>query len=273
MKKFLSAICISAMFAFASVALAVDVPSYGGTYSGSNANAIQEQGQTQGQGQAQELSNSGNSAVVFENSFNGAKPIRYLPMASDVTYTGMAPQMFSRPQQDKGENFIAATNLITLMAAWNVADLSDDDFDLDDVIIDITTIGITTKDAIGIENLNSVKFCIQGTDDAKALKTNGSKILALGTIKSDDEETNSFELFYAIAKKAKELGGSNVVLIGEGVKLELESSGWGIGLSYNYAGVNSDSSGYGQVGAGGTGISGGHASYHKMPYLAFAIMD
>ena len=57
------------------------------------------------------------------------------------------------------------------------------------------------------------------------------------------------------------------------IKIELESSGWGIGFSYNYASVNSDAYGQGSVGAGGTGISGGSASYKKMPYLTFAFMQ
>ncbi len=228
--------------------------------------------QEQGQGQAQNLANSGNSAVVFENSFNGSQPVRYLPQASSVSYS-QGPQMFSRPEADKGENFVSANSLITLMGAWKVNEMTDDDFDTDDVDMDITTINTTSLDVSGLEAITEINFSIQGSDASNILTANKNTILAMGTVKCDDMDVNSFELFLAVAKKAKELGASNVVLIGEGVKIELTSFGWGLGFSYNYAGVNSDLSGTGQVGAGGTGISGGSANYNKMPYLTFALME
>jgi hypothetical protein len=235
----------------------------------SDALAQQEQGQAQGQGQSQNQVASGN--VAFSNSFNGSKPIRYLPSASSVQYSGLKPQMFSRPQADKGENFISANSLITLMGAWNVNEMYDEDLDMDDIRVDITTVGVVDEDErLMADDITVVNFMIQGSDEEKTLKNTGSKALAIGTIKCDSDDINSAELFMILAQKAREYGATNVILIGEGVKLELESDGWGIGLSYNYAGVSSDASGYGQVGAGGTGISGGSASYHKMPYLMFA---
>jgi hypothetical protein len=226
------------------------------------------QGQTQKQiqDQSQILANSGNSAVSFENSFNSSSPIRYLPLATDITYTGMAPQMFSRPSQDKGENFISAQNIISLMGAWSVSELSDEDLDLSDIEIDITNVGMMAdRSDVYVESVN---FSIQGSDVAKSLKS--SKVIAIGTVKCESEDINSVELFMALALKARDCGASNVILIGEGVKIKLESFGWGIGFSYNYAGVTSDAYGTGQVGAGGTGVSGGSASYHKLPYLMFA---
>lgn len=289
MKKVLSAIVLSsALVLFSTPLMATNVTeytpasnSYSSSSTRSNAQSDQSQGQIQGQGQAQNqsqaqiLANSGNSAVVFDGSFNGADPIRYLPMATDVHYQGMSPQMFSRPQQDKGENFISAVNLINMMGAWSINDLSDPDFDLDDVDIDLTIVNKSSdlSSNILVDDDAKIMFCIQGTDVEKNIKSQGSKILALGTIKSDDEDINSIELFYALAMKAKEIQGSNIILIGEGVKIELKSSGWGVGLSYNMATVNSDAYGQGSVGAGGTGISGGSASYSKMPYLTFAIME
>jgi len=237
--------------------------------SASDAIAQQEQGQVQGQGQSQNQVASGN--VAFNNSFNGSQPIRYLPSASSVSYQGLKPQMFARPQTDKGENFISANSLITLMGAWNVNEIEDDDLDIDDIQIDVTTVGQLDEDErLMADEIAVVNFMIQGSEDEKALKKSGVKTLAIGTIKCDSDDINSAELFMVLAQKARDFGATNVVLIGEGVKLELESDGWGIGLSYNYAGVSSDASGYGQVGAGGTGISGGSASYHKMPYLMFA---
>jgi len=108
MKKQLCIIMAALMVLFAGNAFAAK--SYATSSSGSYAQQGQGQGQAQQQSQNQILKNSGNSAVAFNNSFNGSKPIRYLPVASDVQYMGPAPQMFSRPQQDKGDEFIAAKN-------------------------------------------------------------------------------------------------------------------------------------------------------------------
>ncbi|RLA58070.1 MAG: hypothetical protein DRQ78_12730 [Epsilonproteobacteria bacterium] len=241
----------------------------GVSFADTSTESIAQQDQAQNQGQAQNQIASGN--VAFSNSFNGSAPIRYLPSASSVNYSGLKPQMFARPDVDKGENFISANSLITLMGAWNVDAMSDEDLDEDDIQIDITTVGVLDEnERLMADDIVEVTFMIQGSAEEKALKTAGTKALAIGTIKCDTDDINSAELFMVLAKIAREFGATNVILIGEGVKLELESDGWGIGLSYNYAGVTSASTGYGQVGAGGTGISGGSASYHKMPYLMFA---
>jgi len=269
MKKILSIMIVCSMVMCGSVAFAKSSNNAGSV---SWADANQQQGQVQAITDSgnSTLANSGNSAVLFENSFNGSQPIRYLPLATDVNYVGMAPQMFSRPSQDKGENFIAARNLVSLMGAWNITDINDSDFDESDVELDITTVGISSGAG---DVTDTVTFMIQGSDEEKALKSSSHKTLAIGSIKTDSKDVNTVELFMVVAKKAKELGASNVILIGEGVKIELESSGWGIGLAYNYAGVNSEAYGTGQVGAGGTGYSQGSASYHKLPYLMFAFKE
>jgi hypothetical protein len=97
--------------------ISLPFPDNSGKYnSTSTATATQSQGQDQSQSQSQSqsnvLENSGNSAVVFENSFNGSEPIRYLPIASDVVYSGLEPSMFAQPRKDNGENFISAKNLV-----------------------------------------------------------------------------------------------------------------------------------------------------------------
>jgi hypothetical protein len=267
-KKIICGIVTLCMIGFAGNAFAVK--SY--ATSNSESNAQQDQGQGQSQGQSQVLSNSGNSAVVFKDSFNGSKPIRYLPVAPEVNYQGLQPSMFSRPQPDKGENFIPAKTLVDLMNSWSVNKIHDDDIDTDEIILDITTVGDPNPDTFNSDN-NIIKFELNGTPQSKALKDAGSKPIAIGTIKSTEDDINTVELFMTLVKKAKEIGATNVILLSEGIKVELESSGWGLGFSYNYASVNSDLHGQGSVGAGGTGISGGSASYKKMPYLTFAFMQ
>jgi len=225
------------------------------------------QGQGQGQGQSQGIANSGNSSINFKNSFNGSKPIRYTPVPTDVQFGNM-PSLFASPLGNKGHNFIAAKNMIDLISQWNVMSINDADFDVDDVNIDITIVG----KPLGQE-VKNVVFCIQGSDVSNELKVKGNKPIAIGSINTDDIDVNSPELYMALVKKAKEIGAHHIVLMSEGVELELVSSGWGIGASYNYASVNSDAYGQGSVGAGGTGYSRGHAKYDKKPFLTFAFVQ
>jgi hypothetical protein len=268
MKKLICGIITLSIIGFAGSVFAAK--NYATSNSGSNAQ--QRQGQAQTTTSTSAVENSGNSAVAFNNSFNGSKPIRYLPVSPEVNYQGLQPSMFSRPQPDKGENFIPAKTLIDLMNAWAVDNISDDDIDTDEIILDITTVGEGNPDAFDTDDA-TIKFELNGTPQAKAVKDAGSKPIAIGTIKSTEDDINTAELFMTLVKKAREVGATNVILLSEGIKVELESSGWGIGFSYNYASVNSDLYGQGSVGAGGTGISGGSASYKKMPYLTFAFMQ
>ena len=240
-------------------------------------NQSQGQGQEQGQGQSQGIShsgnsssdmiNSGNSKVEFKNSFNGSKPIRYTPSPTNVSFGNM-PSLFTSPNGNKGHNFIPARNIIDLIEQWNVMSMRDDDFDVDDVDIDITFVG----GSIGT-NVENVRFCIQGSDIDKELKAKGYKPVAIGSINTDETDVNSPELYMALVKKAQEIGAGNVVLMSEGVELEIVSSGWGLGASYNYASVNSDQHGQGSVGAGGTGYSKGKAHYEKKPFLTFTFIQ
>ena len=238
-----------------------------------NQNMEQGQGQSQGQGiygsgnSSSDMVNSGNSKVEFKNSFNGSKPIRYTPSPSNISFGNM-PSLFTSPNGNKGHNFIPARNIIDLVEQWNVMSMKDDDFDVDDVDIDITFVG----SAIGTKVTN-VRFCIQGSAVDEELKAKGYKPVAIGSINTDETDVNSPELYMALVKKAEEIGAGNVVLMSEGVELEIISSGWGLGASYNYASVNSDQHGQGSVGAGGTGYSKGKAHYEKKPFLTFTFIQ
>ena len=246
------------------------IPCPAGTSSSSSTGFAQQE-QVQVQSTASGVYNSGNSGVSFKDSFNGAEPIRYLPNASGITYTGMAPQMFSRPSDDNGANFIRANNMIGMIDAWSVDDLADEDFEVSDVEIDITTVGKTPLTEDQIKDTKVIHFAIQGSETQLVWKEN-RKVIAMGGMQAGDKAINSVELFMTLAVKAKQLGATAVVIMGEGVKINLKSFGWGVGFSYNMAKVDSDPSGTGSVGAGGTGFSGGTAGYTKMPYLTFSFL-
>jgi hypothetical protein len=165
--------------------------------------------------------------------------------------------MFSRPEQDKGPNFISAVDLIGLLNNAVVGDMEFDEGSM----------------KIGVQNLNEpevssdegkpVHFSLVGNH---GVYREGFKPIAILTIEAEDE-VNSAVLAAGLSHKAKELGCSEITFIREGVVRELTSTGYGIGLSYNYATVASGANGFGGVGAGGTGWSHGTAKYLSFPYM------
>lgn len=247
----------------------------GGIGSGS-ASSNQGQGQTQyssggGGGSGGSVSNAGNSTVGFNNSFNGAAPIRYLPIPSAVPMENYQPGMFGRADyEDKGPNFISMRQIV---AALNLADLNTDVEGKRHIrilsqklgIVKAKPIGKTPKDKSKItQKPIKVKFEI---NDGETVNHGFKPIAVLSVETEKPDKSNSASLALAIGKKAHELGATRVVFLTEGSSKELHSSGWGIGFSYNYATVGSKASDNGSVGSGGTGYSQGKAGYSNLIYL------
>ena len=88
------------------------------------------------------------------------------------------------------------------------------------------------------------------------------ELLGVGTINSSDKDIISSDLLDKVLYNASLYGATHVQFLGEGTNTELQSSGWGIGLSYTKA---SDTS----VSTGGTGFSTGWAGYHNLPWQQF----
>lgn len=224
----------------------------------------QQQGQGQDQLQAQDqtansiVSDSGNSAVVFDNSFNGSAPVRYLPMPTAVNAnTAGGPDVFSQPEMDKGANFTSMRALVQVLNSAQMMNSAE------------TPKGIKFKiqklnaDMPSLNENQPIDFSI-----ISQANTYGESFqpLAIMTLRSEKDLT-SVELAIAIAAKAREVGASRVVFVKEGVERTLSSWGLGIGLSYNYASVGSNLSDHGSAGAGGTGWSMGEGRYISKPYL------
>ena len=251
MKKLLLAIItVGAFVAFAYPAM-----------SASNATAQQGQLQGQGQGQSQSFSpsmaNVGNSSLSFSQKFDAAQPLRGLPLPSAVNVeTRGGPAMFSRPELDKGPNFISALDLIGLL---NNATIGDREYEEGDM--KIGTQMLNEPEAASLEK--PLHFSLVGKG---GVYKNGFKPIAILTFEAEDG-INSAVLAAGLAHKARELGCSEITFIREGVVRELSSTGYGIGLSYNYATVASGANGFGGVGAGGTGWSHGTAQYFSFPYM------
>jgi len=280
MKKllFYSLLCFPLLLTQQTFAANTTLPLPMGGSTSAMASANQEQGQVQGQVQSQNMANSGNSAVVIDGSFNSADPIRYLPVPTSVTVdTKGGPSMFGRPNyQDYGPNFMSMQDALPLFNAANLEEAEPEDVD---EINMVTQLLISESEADDIRNGEvetgadslrpKVKFSLLGKDRKYG---DDFKAIAVVTLKADDGDTlNSLSLAVALANKARELGGTKIVFVREGVFKRLSSWGVGIGFASNYAEVSSGADGYGSTGTGGTGWSWGEAEYISLPYLTAVI--
>ncbi len=234
-----------------------------------------QQGQVQyqaaGGGHGGSVANSGN--VTFRDSFNGAEPIRYLPVPSVMPLENYQPAIFGRlPYEDKGPDFISMRQLVHAM---NYVDLTAEV--TGEKRIRVTTQmlqplppGHPKKDKKGVKSSKElrdkakVKFEI---NDGKAVNDGFMPIAVLSVETEKPDKSNSASLALKIGKIAKHMKANTVVFLTEGSTKEVVSSGWGIGFSYNYASVGSKPSDSGQVGSGGFGYSQGKASYDNLIYL------
>ena len=238
--------------------------------------AIADQGQVQNQSTSSSggsVSDSGN--VRISGSFNGAAPIRYLPVPSAIPMENYQPAIFGNVDySDKGPNFISMRQLV---AAMNLVDLNVKVEGAKKIRILTQMMGVakkpekpgpTPKSSKEKREKAKIKFEI---NDGEAVNHGFMPIATLSVETKTADKSNSASLAIAIGKEAQRLGASRVIFLTEGSSKEMRSSGWGIGLSYNYATVDSKPSGAGSVGSGGTGYSQGKAGYKNLIYLTAII--
>ena len=206
--------------------------------------ATAQQGQQQGQTSISgggSVANSGNAKIGFNNSFNGAEPIRYLPVPSAVPMENYQATIFGRADyQDKGPDFVSMRQLV---AAMNLVDL-------DAEVTGGKTIRVITqmlqplpaghpkkKDKSGKKPV--VKFEI---NDGEAVN-HGFKPIAVLTVQTKKpDKANSSSLDGHNDKLARHIKACSGICLTEGSSKKIYCSGWGIGLSYNYASLGSNAS-------------------------------
>jgi len=88
----------------------------------------------------------------------------------------------------------------------------------------------------------------------------------LVTMKAKNTETGTKFVLFKAALSAMNMGGNVFFITAEGAGTKLHSFGWGIGLAYSHATMNTagDASG---VASGGMGVSGGTAGYGSLPWV------
>ena len=257
MKRFIVAVSLCFALMLPGVAMSQNL-------AGAVAGSDQQQGQYQGQGQS--TSSSGGSVadsgnVRINGSFNGAAPIRYLPIPSAVPMENYQAQIFGRADYgDKGPNFISMRQLI---AAMNHVDLGSD--------VRTKSLTINTQIMSVSKNNKAIKKVLFELNDGEAVNDGFMPVAVVTIAMKKTKKVNSASLAMALGQKAKELKCKRVVFLTEGSSKQMNSGGWGIGLSYNYAKVGSGSNDQGTVGAGGTGYSRGWARNVDLVYLS-AIM-
>jgi hypothetical protein len=236
--------------------------------------ASAEQGQQQGQTAISgggSVANSGNATVGFNNSFNGAEPIRYLPVPAALPIENYQATIFGRPDyQDKGADFVSMRQLIEAM---NYVDLKADVAGEKSIRV-VTQMLIplpeghpkkTPKDKSKVtEKPLKIAFEI---NDGEAVNNGFKPIAVLSVQTKKPDKSNSASLAVKIGKVAQHMQANTVIFLTEGSSKKLYSSGWGVGFSYNYAQVGSKPSDNGSVGSGGFGYSQGQAGYKDLVYL------
>ena len=238
---------------------------------GASSDQTQQQGQSASGGSGGSVGNSGNA--TFVDSFNGSAPIRYLPVPTAVPMENYQPAVLGNVDYtDKGPTFISMRQLV---AAMNMVDL---DVKVEGgKRINILTQMMMVVKAKPKEKEN--KFAkkkpeakvVFEINDGKAVNHGFTPVATLSVETKVPDKSNSASLAIAIGQKARELGATRVIFLTEGSSKLLKSSGWGVGLSYNYATVGSKASDSGSVGSGGTGYSQGKAGYRNLIYITAII--
>jgi hypothetical protein len=99
---------------------------------------------------------------------------------------------------------------------------------------------------------------------ATTKKQEGHKVIGYCTSEAENRKTSMLEVMAAAALDALEEGADVLQIIAQGASRDTIASGWGIGLSYTSASIDSDS---GSVGSGGTGYSSAWAGMRDKPWI------
>lgn len=99
---------------------------------------------------------------------------------------------------------------------------------------------------------------------ATTKKQEDHKIIGYCTSEAENRKTSMLEVMAAAALDALEEGADVLQITAQGASRDTMASGWGIGLSYTSASVDSDS---GSVGSGGTGYSSAWAGMRDKPWI------
>jgi len=87
-----------------------------------------------------------------------------------------------------------------------------------------------------------------------------------------DKKASSVNALAAAINAALDVDADTLFITAEGAGCELNSNGWGVGLAWTTAVINS-SENTGSVGSGGLGVTGGTAGYSSLPWIQGIALD
>lgn len=189
-----------------------------------------------------------------------AKGYRGFPIGPQMTYP-MMPTYLNGPTDGA-----SVTDLKTFLIYGNMFDLPTLDAMTNQSGFDFFSLGL---------KVITVAECPKVADDARPAKIKALmkdqvkgvyKRAATITVKATDLNTTSEKLLAAAMLEAASYGASEVHVIDAGKHRVMSGSGWGIGIYYYAAGLNSAETS-GQMGGGGTGYSTGESGYQDKPWV------
>lgn len=127
------------------------------------------------------------------------------------------------------------------------------------------------RDPVATENTTpaDVVYCSITPPDPP--KSGRISQIAIGTVAATNKKSLSADVLAATIVAASDRGANYIQFLAEGVNLEVDASGFGIGLNATKATIGSSQNDQSAVGTGGTGYSRGWAGYIDYPWLQFTL--
>jgi len=205
---------------------------------------------SQGQSKSQSFSNSSSSSNSNSSSDNNLELTfedeRQFAPTLQAYGVGAGQVRYAPNNYDKARGYIPLKTFVMLKG----------DIEMPEGVLESRHIGrdITFfEDADRSNYAKSVKLWLEAPEGVQAV--------AVGTVWAEDKEDNTTAaLVFEGARYCSRMSTENMVVIKQNASSQAVSSGWGVGLSYNMAGMTNGGD-ISQVGAGGTGYSrakGGH---------------
>jgi len=256
MKKLITIIAVLSMvFCFSGMALA-DV----NTNSGAGTIGLDNQAQSQGQGQSM------NNNIVFPESkdvtrsINDGKGYRGFANQAEISYPGM-PSYFG-PAVRNG-NVRGVKSIIMYKDTFTRADVAEL---LKGVSVDENRLVPQVKDE-DKKDTDSVKVVLVPPAKEDVLRQ-----CAIINAQATKEGASSVNALAAAIISALDAGADTLLITAEGAGCKLTSNGWGIGLAWTTAVINTAEN-TGNTGSGGMGITGGSAGYKSLPWVQGIALD
>ena len=214
--------------------------------------------QAQGQGQNQTINNYGDAQKDLTTTNINAKGYRGFANPGEIPIPAQGPAYFG--VATPGHQFQSMKTVIIYKNAFTTEELTLMAKGCD---VDVMPSPLIPKPAK--ENL--------ATDITVYLsKPANATLVGYVTVKTDGSDDVSVDALAKAALAAREMGGNAIHITAEGVKRQLESFGWGIGLSTSVATMSSNEQ-TGTISSGGFGVSGGHAGYVDYPWLQIFVLN